>query len=606
MALSQDRARLAERSNILATEINTLPGDGELRQAHAAVVTLADEARRLAERRSAAETRVAAARTGYETAHTELIDGASEVGLPTDPTELSDVEHAIGRYRVAGANLWSKLGSLHDLRRAADDAADDSAAADDALTDLAERAAVAAEDAEAAQERHRTLASTVGAAVADLERQLAELTGAVQSNRHAARAAQRAADEALERKGNANGIRKQLDQELHTATEERAQATESFQRYAHTGLLTLALPELSLPPAPWSPSPAVRLARRIDDELSDIDADDRSWERAQREVNAELKTLTDAMSRHGDRASAELLEDGVLVRVEYRGRPVSVPDLVDGLDAEIEDRERLLNEREREILENHLVNEVASTLQELISAAEAQVGRMNHELSNRPTSTGMQLRLRWTPRADGPAGLAEARERLLRQTSDAWSERERAAVGAFLQAQIMDVRSRDAAGTWLDQLTEALDYRSWHGFVIERRQNGQWRSAAGPASGGERVLAASVPLFAAASSHYASAARGYAPRLVLLDEAFAGVDDNARAKYLGLLTAFDLDVVMTSEREWGCYSEVPGLAIAQLARTEDVAAVLVTRWEWDGHQRTRAAPPTGQVPSAPTPEGLWQ
>ncbi|WP_308380129.1 SbcC/MukB-like Walker B domain-containing protein [Streptomyces sp. ISL-43] len=59
-----------------------------------------------------------------------------------------------------------------------------------------------------------------------------------------------------------------------------------------------------------------------------------------------------------------------------------------------------------------------------------------------------------------------------------------------------------------------------------------------------------MPLFAAASSHCASASSPDAPRLVTLDEAFAGVDDDSHAKCLDLLHAFDLDVVMTSEREW--------------------------------------------------------
>jgi SbcC/RAD50-like, Walker B motif len=123
------------------------------------------------------------------------------------------------------------------------------------------------------------------------------------------------------------------------------------------------------------------------------------------------------------------------------------------------------------------------------------------------------------------------------------------------------------------------------------------------------VLAASIPLFAAASSYYSSAASPHAPRLVLLDEAFAGVDDRARAKCLGLLAAFDLDVVMTSEREWGCYAEVPGLAIAQLSRIDGVAAVLVTRWEWDGTARTRIEPTPEPPPvaAATPPDGpaLW-
>jgi len=342
-------------------------------------------------------------------------------------------------------------------------------------------------------------------------------------------------------------------------------------------------------------------------------ADDAASERVQRRVAEELKTLADTLSRHGNSASARLLDDGVVVDVVFQGRPTTVPDLEAALAAEVGERQRLLDEREREILENHLVNEVASTLQELISAAEAQVAQMNGELERRPTSTGMRLRLGWRPREDGPAGLAAARDRLLRQTSDAWSADDRRAVGEFLQARIAEVRAAEPTGTWLDHLTEALDYRGWHRFVIQRHQNGQWRSATGPASGGERVLAASVPLFAAASAHYASAGHPHAPRLVTLDEAFAGVDDNARAKYLGLLAAFDLDVVMTSEREWGCYPEVPGLAIAQLSRTEDVAAVLVTGWEWDGRRKVQVARPVPEVPVPEVPEtqpvtaqdGLW-
>ncbi|MEK8172845.1 SbcC/MukB-like Walker B domain-containing protein [Streptomyces sp. M19] len=77
--------------------------------------------------------------------------------------------------------------------------------------------------------------------------------------------------------------------------------------------------------------------------------------------------------------------------------------------------------------------------------------------------------------------------------------------GEFLQAQIARQQADGSSGSWLEDLTAALDYRSWHEFGIERQQHGKWVSATGPASGGERVLAVSVPLFAAASSHYASA-----------------------------------------------------------------------------------------------------
>jgi SbcC/RAD50-like, Walker B motif len=235
---------------------------------------------------------------------------------------------------------------------------------------------------------------------------------------------------------------------------------------------------------------------------------------------------------------------------------------------------------------------------------------MNAELAERPTSTGMRLRLRWEPSPQGPAGLVEARRRLLRQDADLWSPEDRAAVGDFLQRQIEAERSRDENGTWQEHLRRALDYRGWHRFIIERLQDGRWRSATGPASGGERVLTVSLPLFAAASAHYRSA-HPHAPRLVLLDEAFAGVDDDARAKCLGLLATFDLDVVMTSEREWGFYATVPGIATHQLVRRDGIDAVHVTVWEWDGQTTERVErmfTPRQPQPAPERPAGgtaLW-
>jgi uncharacterized protein (TIGR02680 family) len=587
--LAEARHVLHRRQATLADEVSGLPGDTALRQTHSEVKGLAEESRRLSAKRSDAERMVATATEKAEAARGTLTESAADAGLPATAAELSEVDNGINAYREQLAGLWPSVRTADEADRAVHEAAGELTQAQRRLDDSAERADTARLDAESARERHRTLRETVGAAVAELDARLTEVAGGLLANEKDSVAAADRQNAARDARGRAAGRRETLAEKLDAATAERAAAADSLRRFAMTGLIAIALPDLAVPTPgePWSPDPAMRLARRINEELADVADDDSAWDRTQKRVNDELKTLTDTLSRQGSRASGDLLEDGLVVEVEFRGRPATVPELAAALGAEVTDRERLLSEREREILENHLVNEVASTLQELISAAEAQVAGMNAELSERPTSTGMRLRLQWRPREDGPAGLAQARERLLRQTSDAWSAEDRAAVGAFLQARIAEVRSRDTSGTWLEHLTEALDYRAWNRFVIQRHQNDQWKSATGPASGGERVLAASVPLFAAASSHYASAGSPYAPRLVTLDEAFAGVDDNARAKYLGLLAAFDLDVVMTSEREWGCYPEVPGLAISQLSRTDDVPAVLVTNWQWDGRKRTK-------------------
>ena len=203
-----------------------------------------------------------------------------------------------------------------------------------------------------------------------------------------------------------------------------------------------------------------------------------------------------------------------------------------------------------------------------------------------------------------PVGLEAARQRLLNTGADLWSAEDRRVVGTMLHTRIAAERLRaDAAGggSLLEQLARALDYRRWHRFRVQRWQDGQWRPLSGPASSGERALGLTVPLFAAVSSYYSQSSYAHAPRLVLLDEAFAGIDDAARAHCMGLIREFDLDFVITSEREWACYAELPGVSICQLQRREGVDAVHVSRWTWDGRARRHEDDPGRRFAAADDP-----
>jgi hypothetical protein len=136
---------------------------------------------------------------------------------------------------------------------------------------------------------------------------------------------------------------------------------------------------------------------------------------------------------------------------------------------------------------------------------------------------------------------------------------------------------------------------------VERQQDGVWRRLTrrthGTGSGGEKAIALTIPQFAAAAAHYRTA-DPLAPRLILLDEAFVGIDKSMRAQCMGLLRAFDLDFVMTSEQEWGCYATLPGVAIYQLSTRPGIDAVGVTRWVWNGRERALDLSP---VPSVRAP-----
>ncbi|XUZ23520.1 TIGR02680 family protein [Streptomyces sp. RMIT01] len=617
-SLREESERLTARSEAIAArrrtldaELSEVPDESSLTRAHALVSAAAETVRTARARYEGRATEATEAAERAERAAVELAESAADLGLPADRAALVVVRHALGSLATALAALWPALREQGEAVRQVDDERAEAAEAEQRVVDLAQRAGEAAREAAAADQRHRTLRSTVGAAVAELERRLAETAEAQRicdADQQRARQRHARADREASR---AEGRIEQLEKDLAEAVDARAEAIAALQRFTATGLVAVALPEATVPASEeghWAATPAIVFARAVESALSSVDDTDAAWERVQRRLSEELKTLQDILSRHGHSASARMVEDGMVVDIVYQGRERAVPELAEALATEVGELTRILSAHEREILETHLITEVAGTLQELISASERQVRHMNTELEDRPTSTGMRLRLVWRASRKAPSGLAQARERL-RQSADAWTLEDRAAVGEFLQAQIARQQSDDGSGSWLEHLTAALDYRSWHEFGVERHQHGRWVPATGPASGGERVLALSVPLFAAASSHYASAGSPHAPRLVTLDEAFAGVDDDSRAKCLGLLSAFDLDVVMTSEREWACYPQVPGIAIAQLSRIDEVAAVLVTRWEWDGTRRRRREDPVRYAPQEALgleePEPLW-
>jgi uncharacterized protein (TIGR02680 family) len=602
-ALTTTIEELDLRRSRVRADTAGLPADAVLRDAHADV---AAAQRAVGDARGAhddAAERAEVARAAWDAHTADLSETAAALHLPTARDELETVRDAMETYARALQSLWhaSDLAATEERRLHAALAERGRAETRHAEADSERQRR--AEERAAAAARFETLESTLGADVREFQRRRAEVT---RERKETADATDRTLEE-RSRAERAEAGREEVERSILAqqgdAAVARDEASAALRRTARLGLLAVAVPEAPIPgdDRPWTLTQAIAVARTLDAALVTTNADDAAWGRVQTRLSQEFTQLQTALSRHGHTAVGEPSDDGYAVSIVFGGRPMPATELMTSLRADTEARERLLSAREREIIENHLVTEVGANLADLVTGAEAQVLAINAELSERPTSTGMRLRVRWRPRRDGPAGLAEVRGRLL-QVSDAWSEGDRQSIGAFLQARIAAVREADETGTWYEHLEVALDYRAWHHFTVERFQHGDWRPATGPASGGERVLAVSLPLFAAAASHYRSASKPHAARLVTLDEAFAGVDDDSRAKSLGLLRAFDLDVVMTSEREWGCYAEVPGLSIAQLSRIEGIPAVLVSLWAWDGHERRRVDSAVDPVPAA---DGLW-
>lgn len=411
--------------------------------------------------------------------------------------------------------------------------------------------------------------------------------------------ARSAAHEAAKKRKAADETMRGADREEAGATAAESAATEradlaESERDAHVGAVRalvdtglLAVLEVSVPDETWSTTRAVDLARRLEEVLSTVAMDDAAWSRVKDALHRDLEELRHTLVEHRWDPSLRSVDDLYVVEVSLGEGPLRLPALRERLADEVRTREAMLTAREREIIENHLVGELATELHELIHQGERLVREMSQEVEARATSTGMRLRFDWQLRSEVGPEVAEARKRLMRQGA-AWSTGDRDLIAQFLKRRLDEARASDGGATWQQQIERAFDYREWHTFVVERHQDGQWKALTrrthGTGSGGEKAIALTIPQLAAAAAYYRNA-DPLAPRLILLDEAFVGVDADMRAKCMGLFATFDLDFMMTSEREWACYATLPGVAICQLATAPGVDAIDVVRWVWNGRDR---------------------
>jgi len=603
-------ASVARRRAQAEREAREVPSDVGLRTAHVTANALEQQRRQTAERLVQAETQLRAAEDAWRAAREQLRQDADDLGLPVEASGLEQVTAALMQFEEA----------LHDLLLhgaqvclALPECARQAARAEELRCDLA----VAREDAtrrqaayDEAQARVSSLRERVGARIGELEARLAQVRRAVEDGMQA----QRQAGEALAQAGKTLARTEQRVEDaarvLGERHDARQQAVHALERFSATGLLAVALPDLDTGLSAWTIDGALGIARRAEQALQAVASDDAEWSRVQNAFSHDYTSLSTALTALGHQAQAETSDFGMIVTIIYQNRPQR-PDLIEAsLRDEIAQRQALLTARETEVLENHLQAEVAAAIQRMLREAEARRAAINAELEKRPTSTGVKFRLDWQPLAEGadgaPVGLDAARKRLLNTSYDAWSAQDRQVVGTMLQNRITAERTRgDGESASLhEMLARALDYRRWHRFRVQRWQDGQWRPLAGPASSGERALGLTVPLFAAVSSFYTHGGSKDAPRLVLLDEAFAGIDDAARAHCMALVREFDLDFVMTSEREWACYAELPGVSICQLQRREGIDAVHVSRWRWDGRARRLEGDGVRRFPPAPDMAGV--
>jgi hypothetical protein len=282
------------------------------------------------------------------------------------------------------------------------------------------------------------------------------------------------------------------------------------------------------------------------------------------------------------------------------GRERSLPDAVRHLDEEIAASEQLLETEESHLFEKFLSDEVRLEVGRRIDSADVLLNRANNLMKAHKTSSGFKFKLVWEtdPACEMPADMME----LLKKPQGTLYQGERNRLSEFFRRRVGVARSRATVVPWREQLAELLDYRRWYKFRLfyQRDAAANWavlsKKAHGGMSGGEKAIALHMPLFAAAATHCEASRLQVeengklspgCPRLILLDEVFAGVDAENRGVLFDLIRQLDLDLVATSESEQGLYAELDGLSIYHLIADDSLPGVLAVRSVWDGYEEHR-------------------
>ena len=286
----------------------------------------------------------------------------------------------------------------------------------------------------------------------------------------------------------------------------------------------------------------------------------------------------------------------VRVVSSWNGKKVYLEEFYGILKQGIEETQLLIRKKDRELFEDILSQTISRQLTDRIAESRKWVLDMSKLMKEMETSMGLSFSLDWKPcKAENDMELDTAQlEQILLRDHALLTMEDIEKVAEHFRSRIrmekLRIEEKNDIINYMELVRDALDYRKWFEFhMFFRRGEGERKLLTNGAfnrfSGGEKAMAMYVPLFAAVNAQYKKAGGKDYPRIIALDEAFAGVDDKNISSMFELVHKLDFDYIMNSQSLWGCFETVKGLRIADLSRPQDSQIVSVIRYTWNGSER---------------------
>ena len=285
-----------------------------------------------------------------------------------------------------------------------------------------------------------------------------------------------------------------------------------------------------------------------------------------------------------------------IITAVWHGVRCSLDDFTDKIKNAVESTELLIQQKDRELFEDILSDTVSRKLTARISESREWITDMSKLMQSMDTSMGLTFSLQWKPKKSeggGQLGTQEL-EKLLTRDKELLpnSDRERLAYHfrSKIKAAKQEAAENGTATNYLEMVRDALDYRKWFEFKMFFLRTGENKNeltdrAFNRFSGGEKAMAMYIPLFAAVNAQYRKSEKADHPRIIALDEAFAGVDDKNISSMFKLVETLQFDYIMNSQALWGCYETVKSLRIAELLRPENSQFITVIFYRWNGEKK---------------------
>ncbi|MDV7197609.1 TIGR02680 family protein [Rhodococcus kroppenstedtii] len=608
-----DRAAVEARARLDAVQrsVDRLPGTSSITAALRSTVEAAGALRSVSESAAAADQDLDRAVAAQAAAERALRTAAVTHRVPASGRELDALAAAIRHFENTGHALLRHRG---DVDRAAEREREASARLEEAVgnaEEYAEEAAIAETGYEQQSAKLEVLRESLGADAEQIDAELAAVRRRIEECKKEQTAARKAATAAGEDTGAADGALRTATAELTAAVTESLTDARRLAPYAERDLLTV----LGAPYHPWPTSEAAwstpdqvlyraeaadtpdevpdvlptevrALLDALESATTEVKATDSTRKSTRSALTAALQEFDAGLAASGQdfRLEWDAVDGVTVVRVQDERGRTTVAEFASRVAEARRDQESLLTDAERRILEDALLTGLAQQIHERTVDARALIARMGAEMKERRMSSGSTIGVHWVL-ADTLDEEGRAVSKLLERDSAALSPDDLARIRAWFAARIRTARAAHPERSYPEILTEALDYRQWRVFAFtllgadgsEDRLTVARHSAL---SGGEQSVSLHLPLFAAAHVMLSSA-DPHSPRLLALDEAFAGVDDNGRRELLGLSVQFDLDLFMTGYDLWITYAGVPGCAHYDLAHSAAENTVSAALLVWD-------------------------